>query len=248
MLDQSAAQATTGSLVVVGVTSVIGAVVARREGNVLLGRGLGFALVAVLGAAAGAWAASAVADDVLLAAFSALMVVVGVVMAIRQIGDWRERLTSGSDDPSSKGGGRGPHEPSLLSFSPSFACRCGRLGLVVVTATAVGLLTGFLGVGGGFVVVPALLWGLGLSMHEAAGTSLVVIAIVSAVALVVRAGSGVSPDWIPVLVLTASSATAAALGARLAGRVDNAWLSGAFTVLVLVVAGYTAAQALPGLL
>ena len=54
LLDQSASQATTGSLVVVGVTSLIGAIAAHRAGNVLLGRGLVFGLVAIGGAVAGA--------------------------------------------------------------------------------------------------------------------------------------------------------------------------------------------------
>ena len=45
----------------------------------------------------------------------------------------------------------------IITFSPTFACQCPRALKVLVTATAVGLLTGFLGVGGGFLVVPALL-------------------------------------------------------------------------------------------
>jgi uncharacterized membrane protein YfcA len=118
---------------------------------------------------------------------------------------------------------------------------------VLVTATAVGLLTGFLGVGGGFLVVPALLLALALPMRYAAGTSLVVITITSTAALAVRAGAGTHPDWTPVAVLTAASAFAAIAGALIANRVDTARLQSVFTALVLGVAVYTAAQALPGL-
>ncbi|MGN6780052.1 MAG: TSUP family transporter, partial [Marmoricola sp.] len=131
--------------------------------------------------------------------------------------------------------------------SPTFACQCPRALKVVVTATVVGLLTGFLGVGGGFLVVPALLMALALPMDYAAGTSLVVITITSLAALAVRAGTGTHPDWTPVAVLTAASAVAAVAGARLADRVDTARLQAAFTVLVLAVAVYTASQALPAL-
>ena len=53
LLDQSPAQATTGSLVVVGVTSLLAAAAAHRAGNVLLGRGVAFGAVAIIGAAAG---------------------------------------------------------------------------------------------------------------------------------------------------------------------------------------------------
>ena len=62
-----------------------------------------------------------------------------------------------------------------IIISPSFACHCPRALKVLATATVVGLLTGFLGVGGGFLVVPALVLALGLPMSYAAGTSLVVI-------------------------------------------------------------------------
>ncbi len=59
---------------------------------------------------------------------------------------------------------------------------------IVAAATAVGLLTGFFGVGGGFVIVPALVLALGFDMPVAVGTSLLVIAINSAAALLARLG------------------------------------------------------------
>jgi uncharacterized membrane protein YfcA len=111
----------------------------------------------------------------------------------------------------------------IISFSPSFACQCPQALKVLVAATGVGLLTGFLGVGGGFLVVPALVLALALPLEYATGTSLVVIAVTSAFALAVRAG------------------------ARVAMRTDTARLSVAFTVLVLCVAAYTADRALPAL-
>lgn len=240
LLDQSGAQATTGSLVVVATTSVIAAVAASRAGNVLLGRGVAFGAVAVGGAAAGAKASTYVSSEVLLAAFAVLMLGVGTLMAVRQL---RHRRS---------GSPRHVHRPALddpiLTFTPTFACQCPRALKVLVTATVVGLLTGFLGVGGGFLVVPALLLALALPMEYAAGTSLVVISITSLAALAVRAGAGTHPDWGPVLVLTAASALAAVAGARIAARADTARLQAAFTVLVLAVAGYTATQALPALL
>ena len=240
LLDQSASEATTGSLVVVGATSLIGAIAAHRAGNVLLGRGLVFGLVAIGGAAAGAEASNRVSEDVLLAAFAALMLLVGGMLAWRQLRhgrgvDPRHAARPALDDP-------------IITFSPTFACQCPRALKVLLTATVVGALTGFLGVGGGFLVVPALLLALALPMEYAAGTSLVVITITSAAALVVRAGSGPPPDWTSVTVLTATSAAAAVAGARLADRVGTNRLQGAFAVLVLGVAVYTAARAVPALL
>lgn len=239
LLDQSPAQATTGSLVVVGVTSLIGAVTALLAGNVLLARGAAFGVVAIGGAVLGAKASAHVDEDVLLAAFATLMLLVGALMAWRLLHHRDAGPTHAArpalDDP-------------ILTFSPTFACACPRALKVLVTATLVGLLTGFLGVGGGFLVVPALLLALALPLPYAASTSLVVITITSAAALATRAGVGSAPDWGVVLVLTLASALGAVAGARLADRLATRWLSAAFTVLVLAVAGYTATQALPALL
>ena len=235
-LGQSPAQATTGSLVVVGVTSLMGAVAAYRAGHVLLARGAAFGAVALGGAVVGARASAHVPESVLLACFAALMLIVAGVMAARLL-----RRESGGAP------GRAELDDPIIRFSPNFACQCPRALKVLITATVVGLLTGFLGVGGGFLVVPALLLALALPMEYAVGTSLVVITMTSAVALAVRAGIGVAPDWWLVLVLTTSSAASAVAGARLASRTDTRRLQLAFTILVLAVAIYTAARAFPAL-
>lgn len=236
VLGQSASQATTGSLVVVGATSLLGAVLAHRAGHVLLARGVTFGAVALGGAALGAHFSSRVPDPVLLASFAALMLVVATVMGVRTLrsGDTVPAQRAALDDP-------------IISFSPTFACQCPRALKVLLTATAVGLLTGFLGVGGGFLVVPALLVALSLPIQYAAGTSLVVITMTSAMALVVRAGAGAAPDWWIVLTLTVASAAGAAAGVRVAARADTRRLQSAFTLLVLGVAIYTAARAFPAL-
>ena len=234
LLGQSPTQATTGSLVVVGVSSLIGAATAHRAGNVLLGRGIAFGATAIAGAAIGSIAATRVPEQVLMASFAVLMLAVGLVMVVRQS---RHRANPeqgprpGFDDP-------------IVTFSPMFACNCPRALKVAVTATAVGLLTGFLGVGGGFLVVPALLLALALPIEYAAGTSLVVITVTSAAALTVRvAHHTTQPDWLLVAALTATATLAAVAGARIADRVDTDRLSTAFTALVLLVAVYTGAQA-----
>jgi uncharacterized protein len=237
-LGQSAAQATTGSLLVVGITSLVGAVTAYRSGNVLLTRGLAFGAIAIGGAVAGAKASRLVAQPVLLAAFAALLLTVAAVMAVRQFrsrrGHHGQAAVSNVGDP-------------IVTFSPAFACQCPRAFRVLATATVVGLLTGFLGVGGGFLVVPALVLALGLPMSFAAGTSLVVITITSAAALAVRAGSGLHLNWGLVGLLTAVAVLGGWAGARLTTRADTRKLQAAFTILLLLVAGYTAWRSLPAL-
>ena len=268
-LGQSPSQATTGSLVVVGLTSLISAVAAYRTGNVLLARGVTFGVVAIGGAAAGAKLSTHVSEPVLLAAFAGLMLVVGGLMGVRQLGNHRERRydvarelqrvavasEQGAPPAAARSTARSSPPPvsrpmlddPIITFSPPFACQCPRALKVLVAATAVGLLTGFLGVGGGFLVVPALVLALALPMGYAVGTSLVVITLTSASALAVRAGAGATPDWGVVLALTAASVLGGLVGARVAARADTTRLATSFTVLVLGVAVYTAARALPAL-
>ena len=232
LMDQTPVAATTASLLIVGISSAAGAVAAHRHGNVLVGRGFAFALVGTVGAALGATWSVLVDPDLLLASFAVLMLVVAVVMLVR-----RGRPT---------GLTRG--EEPILTISPHFTCDCPRALKVLVTGVVVGLLTGFLGVGGGFPVVPALVLALALALPQAVGTSLLVIAVNSAAAFAVRIGHGVDIDWMPVVVLTVMAVTGSLLGARVAARVPARTLSAGFAALLLGVAGYTAWQSIPALL
>ncbi|MFI9261192.1 sulfite exporter TauE/SafE family protein [Streptomyces sioyaensis] len=117
---------------------------------------------------------------------------------------------------------------------------------VAATASAVGLLTGFFGVGGGFVVVPALTLVLGLEMPVAIGTSLLVILINSLTALGTRAGTG-SLDWPLLAGFAACAAVGSNLGNRLTARLRPQALTTAFAGLVTVLAVAMAAVALPHL-
>ncbi len=91
------------------------------------------------------------------------------------------------------------------------------------------------GVGGGFVIVPALTLGLGLSMPAAVGTSLLVITLNSASALAARTGSA-DFDWAVIAPFTLAAMSATVVGGWIAGRLPNATLHRAFAVLLLLVA------------
>ncbi|WP_432477304.1 TSUP family transporter [Nocardioides sp. GXQ0305] len=240
-LGQTAGQATTGSLAVVAATSLVGAVAAQRVGStVLVGGGVAFGGLAVGGAALGAHAAGAVPDAVLLLAFAALLLVVAGLMVRRQ-------LRAGASGPAVGHRSHVGIDDPIITFTPAFACACPRAVKVLVTATLVGLLTGFLGVGGGFLVVPALVIALGLPMAAAVGTSLVAIAVTSLAALLVRLGATQQPDWHLVALLTGLAVAGALVGTWVARRVEAGRLQAAFTALLVVVAVWTAARGLPAL-
>ena len=113
---------------------------------------------------------------------------------------------------------------------------------VVVAGTIVGTLTGFFGVGGGFVIVPALVLSLGFAMPEAVGTSLVVIAVNAAMALALRAGSA-EIDWAAALPFLVTAVAGTIVGGRLADRVDPTRLTYAFVALLAVIATFTGISA-----
>ena len=146
--------------------------------------------------------------------------------------------------PSSGPGSADATTEPMLTLRP-FTCACPRVAKVVVTATLVGLLTGFFGVGGGFALVPALVLALGFPMSTAVGTSLLVIAINSATALAARVSHGTSDlDWGLIATFTAAAVVGSLLGGRIASRANPRHLTAAFAVLLVAVALYTAARSL----
>lgn len=225
LLGQSPHQATTASLLVVGTAAITGAVSHARARRARLKIGAIFGLLGIAGSYAGSLASAAVPANLLLAGFGMLMLTVAATMMLR-------RRVQGESAPAGHPRGGTRH-----------------IAVVAAAATGVGLVTGFFGVGGGFVVVPALVLALGFDMPTAAGTSLVVIVVDSAAALAARTGhAAFSLDWPLVAAFTAAAVLGTLAGTRLAGRVNPQRLSAAFTLLIITVAGYTLARSLPGVL
>jgi hypothetical protein len=111
--------------------------------------------------------------------------------------------------------------------------------LIGLEGFVVGALTGFVGVGGGFLIVPALVLLRGLSMHLAVGTSLLVIAMKSGVGfakyLDVLGDEGLAVDWRTIGVFIALGVVGSAVGSRLNGRIDPRRLRQVFAAFLLVV-------------
>ncbi|MEV2230641.1 sulfite exporter TauE/SafE family protein [Streptomyces phaeochromogenes] len=99
-----------------------------------------------------------------------------------------------------------------------------------------GAVTGVLGVGGGFLAVPALVGVLGLRMREAVGTSLLVITVNSLAALVMRAGTADRLDWAVIAPFAGAAILGAWDGKRLAAKVSGPTLQRVFALVLLAVA------------
>ena len=236
---QAPSDATTTSLLVVGAAAVFGARQHWGHGRVRLGAGLLFGLLGVVGSVAGSAINRRLDGDVLLLAFAGLILVAAwrIVAGCPSCTRVGERLALGSE-PSASGGRGGV---SVLA-RPVVATQV--VGLVGA-ATVVGFLTGLFGVGGGFVIVPALTLVLHYSMPEAIGTSLVVIAVNAAMALAGRLGGSI--DWGTTLLFAAAAMGGVGAGSRVADRIQPRTMQRAFAALLVGLAVYTGGRAAAGI-
>ena len=233
--------ATSASLIIVGITSVIAAVAHARGGRVRWKAAAVFGVIGSVTAFGGSILNRAVDPQVLLIAFSALMVVAGVAMLrrTRKCADAEPDEGSTSD---AKPVDSVAHSPVAVAIPIESRVTTAQVGKLVSAALVVGLLTGFLGVGGGFLIVPALVLVLGYSMPVAVGTSLVIIAITSAGAFVERLGSASIP-WQIVIPFTLAAVAGSFAGTAASDRISGNALTRSFAILLLVIAVYVATTA-----
>lgn len=223
---QTPKHATTTSLILVAITALIGLVPHWRARRVRFAAGATFGLAGIGGSLLGSHWNRIVDPNALLLAFSVLMLVAAGAM-------WR-RNAAPPVEPRAVGAAVG----ISTSERARGASRTQTVVKVVAAGTFVGLLTGFFGVGGGFVIVPALVLALGFEMPEAAATSLLVIAINAAVALATRLQAG-SAEWHVIIPFTVASLIGVVIGGRLATTRSPAVLQRWFVMLLVAVAIYT---------
>ncbi|MFI7317057.1 sulfite exporter TauE/SafE family protein [Streptomyces venezuelae] len=113
-----------------------------------------------------------------------------------------------------------------------------RPGKAAGAGAGLGAVTGFLGVGGGFLAVPALVTVLGVTMRRAVGTSLLVITVNALAALTSRTGSGSGLDWALIGPFTGAAILGAWDGKRLGAKVSGDSLQKAFAGVLLAVAAF----------
>lgn len=205
------------SLAIVGGASAAGAWLKHRQGLVHWRAAMLFGVAGMAGAVAGAQLTRLVSPAMLMLLFAGLMAVIA----------WR-MLARGGDD-------------AIEPLPDCRPLRCGLAGL------GVGVLTGFIGVGGGFLLVPAMVLFARLPMATAAGTSLAVIAANSFAGWLGHLGREPFAWGLTGAFLLAALAGMAA-GAGLGGRMRPATLRLAFGWFVLAVAGFVAAKNWPALI
>jgi uncharacterized membrane protein YfcA len=229
--DPKAATAT--SLLLVGSAALVGMGAHHRAGRVHVGVGVLFGAAGVPGSIAGTAINRAMNPDVLLLGFSGLVLVAA----------WR--MVVGCPTCTKVGEERALEQRTAAATGRVTVHRrvdAATAVKVVVAGSGIGFLTGLFGVGGGFVIVPALTLVLGLSMPDAIGTSLLVIAINSGVSLLLRAGSS-TVDLGVAIPFTVAAIVGVLTGKHLADRLDPTTSLRWFAGLLVAVALYTAIQA-----
>jgi uncharacterized membrane protein YfcA len=217
VLGQTVPEATTASLMVVAAGAVTGGLSHARAGRVCWHHAGSFTAAAVPGIALGTLAAEAVSGPLLLAGFA-------LVMLAAAHATWRKA----EDDE------REPDGP----WERTGICPPLRLPRDLLAGAAVGLVTGFFGVGGGFLIVPTLAIALAFTMRTAIGTSLTIITATSLLGLGAHLLAGRSVQIDVTLALMAACVAGAVAGAAVAGRIPQRALGRGFALLVVAVAAY----------
>jgi uncharacterized membrane protein YfcA len=227
-------QAVGVSLAAVGATALVGAVHRLWHGEVEVRTGLMFAVAGMLGTPVGTFIGHRVSETLLLLSFAVLMLWVAVMMwrkASRRPEEAAVVRAPGANRPGDGSGVACRRDPAGRLRMTS---RCARV--MALAGVVTGVLSGLFGVGGGFVVVPALVLFSGMGIHRAVATSLLVIALVSAagVASKLLAGETLAADVTGLFIV--GGLAGLGLGTLFARKLSPVRLQKAFAAVIVAVA------------
>lgn len=227
-------QAVGVSLATVSATALVGFAQRLRGGLVELPTGLLFAVAGMTTAPLGAWLARRIPETLLLTLFGALMLAIAVRM-------WRATAqglpTTACVPVDDDGGPTCRRDPAgTLRLTSRCAMLLAGVGFVA------GLLTGMFGVGGGFIIVPALVTFSGMGMQRAVGTSLLVITLVSLAGIASHLASGAAIPGDVTLLFLAGSLAGLLTGTAIAQRLSGARLQRVFAAAIVIVGAFVIAR------
>ncbi|HET9909771.1 MAG TPA: sulfite exporter TauE/SafE family protein [Anaerolineales bacterium] len=214
LVGQTPQAAMTTSLAIVGTNSLMGALMHRAQGTLDWKVALIFGGTGMLASYFAVSISSQLSPEVLLITFALLMLIIGSMLFFRKNS---ETEADSSTKP---------------------------LWLVLASGAGVGLLTGVFGVGGGFLIVPALVMLVGLPIQMAVGTSLVVIAMNSFAGFLGHMGRG-SIDLILTLIFASAGLAGTFAGTKLSVKFSSSKLQKAFAGFVIALGFFLLYDNLP---
>ena len=221
--------ATAYSLFIVGSTSLVGALPKYRDGQVNLKTAVIFGIPAILAVyATRAFIVPVIANPVfaigtfVVSKAMFLMGIFAILMVFASISMIRSKKDTTVEDA--------PVAPQKFNYP-----------MILLEGTVVGLLTGLVGAGGGFLIIPALVLFSKLPMKQAIGTSLLIIAAKSLFGFLGDLGHH-QFDWVLLGSVTTLAIGGIFLGNRLSRKVDSGKLKKAFGWFVLAMSCYILAK------
>jgi uncharacterized protein len=218
LVGQTPQAAVTTSLAIVGANSAVGTVFHQRRGALNWKVSLIFGSAGMITAYLAAGLSKGLSPDLLMVLFALLMLVIGGMMLFHRRND----------------------ADQIVVFKPRSPW------ITLASGAGVGLLTGILGVGGGFLIVPALVILVGLPMYQAVGTSLAIIAANSLAGLLGHIGGQI--DLLVTLLFVAAGVAGTFAGTRLSHRLPARRLRQAFAAFVVILALFLLMDNAPKLL
>jgi uncharacterized protein len=244
-LNTTPHQAVGISLASVGAIAAVGVVPRFWRHEIEVGVGLLFAAAGMIGAPLGAWLNSFIAPEILLTLFAGLMLVMAGLM-------WRQA----AQEPKEPTVGDVPLAKEKPNKNVAPVCERTPQGRLAITmrcrlvlaalGLGTGIMSGLFGVGGGFVIVPALVLFSGMEIHRAIATSLLVIALVSASGTASYVFGGREIDFLMAGLFIAGGVLGMGLGILLGRRLAGPALQRVFSMAMIVVAFLVVVQNLLG--
>jgi uncharacterized membrane protein YfcA len=229
-LDKSLATAAPVALLAVAVAGLIGTIRGLSE-RIVRWRAAGLiGCAGLLSAPLGVWLAPRAPDLLLTLIFAVVLLVVAWRNGRSAWRGWRHRISTPDVTEAIPSICRINPDTGRFFWNRTTAMVMAGIGLVA------GLLSGLIGVGGGFIVLPALLRYSNVSFAVAAATTLMVLALISTGTVLITVSAGRAPDFAVAAPFVLGAVGGLLVGQRLAWRLPLPLSQGAFALLVLIIA------------
>lgn len=228
--------ATAYSLFIVGLTSLVGSVSHMRMGNIHWRTAIVFGIPSILAVyATRAWLVPAIPDPIISMGSFTLSKPIGILILFALI-----MLAAAYSMIRKQKAPKGPDAPSEVAVKFNYP-------VILAEGLVVGMVTGIVGAGGGFLIIPALVLLAKLPMKQAVGTSLIIIAAKSLIGFTGDLKGNEVIDWTFLLTFSVIAIGGIIAGSILSKRIPNEKLKPAFGWFVLIMGIYIIGRELSNL-